>query len=511
MLSDFGIAKILDIEETHTLTGTGVGIGTPEYMSPEQGIGQGIDARADIYSLGIVFYELITGRRPYTADTPMAVIIKHINEPLPSPRQFVPDLPEKVERVILRALAKDPKNRYPDMGAFATALESLVSSSTQGTEQKLTEERTMDILGTPKGAIPIPDTNQKAHGQKARLKRLLPLVGLGGLACIAMITGLRYLWFRSRNLPTSLPTTTETIIPTAATVVLPTLEPSVTSSPSPTQISRRISPVDGMELVLVPAGNFLMGVTRADEDLLYSNCPKCDTTSFHDAPQRSIYLDAYWIDKTEVTVAQFAKFVNDTGTITTAKKQGWSWTFNPSINNLTQVSGRDWLHPQGNLISIGEYGQHPVVNVSWNDANAYCAWTGRRLPSEAEWEKAARGTDGRLFPWGNNLPTTQLANVNGLTNTLPVGSYPNGASPYGALDMTGNVWEWTSSYYQDDYYTAMPENNPSGPESGTNRIVRGGSWGSFVNIELVYLSSAFRFSDSPGYSSDLLGFRCAGD
>ena len=124
-LTDFGIAKILEIEETHSLTGTGVGIGTPEYMSPEQGQGQEIDARTDVYSLGVVLYELITGRKPFTGVTPMAVVIKHIHDPLPRPRLFVPDLPVKVEKVLLKALAKQPENRYSDMNAFIAALESL--------------------------------------------------------------------------------------------------------------------------------------------------------------------------------------------------------------------------------------------------------------------------------------------------------------------------------------------------------------------------------------------------
>lgn len=125
MLSDFGIAKMLEAEETMDLTGTGVGVGTPEYMSPEQGLGRAVDQRADNYSLGIVFYELVTGRKPYQADTPMAVVVKQIHDPLPRPKQFVKELPDTVERVILKALAKEPQDRFHDMGAFATALENL--------------------------------------------------------------------------------------------------------------------------------------------------------------------------------------------------------------------------------------------------------------------------------------------------------------------------------------------------------------------------------------------------
>lgn len=125
MLSDFGIAKLLDPEVTSDLTGTGTGIGTPEYMAPEQVTGTNLDQRADVYSLGVVFYEMVTGRKPYTADTPMAVLFKHASEPLPRPRSFVPSLPDKVEHVLIKALAKRPEDRYPDMEDFANALEKI--------------------------------------------------------------------------------------------------------------------------------------------------------------------------------------------------------------------------------------------------------------------------------------------------------------------------------------------------------------------------------------------------
>ena len=129
MLTDFGIAKILDLEEGQTLTVTGVGIGTPEYMSPEQGLGKKVDARTDIYALGVVLYEMLTGRRPYTADTPMAVVFKHVSEPLPRPTEFRPDLPEAVEHILLKALAKDPDDRYPDMEAMKAAMEQALAGS----------------------------------------------------------------------------------------------------------------------------------------------------------------------------------------------------------------------------------------------------------------------------------------------------------------------------------------------------------------------------------------------
>ncbi|MBN2385612.1 MAG: protein kinase [Anaerolineales bacterium] len=160
LLTDFGIAKLLETEATQTLTGTGMGVGTPEYMAPEQGLGGEIDSRVDIYSLGIVFYELVTGHRPFTADTPMAVIVKHINTPLPSPRRFIPELPEKVEAVMRQALAKNPAERYPSMGAFALALEGLPGG----------RKRTAARAGGETGRAP--ETFGTLHQEDTRLTRV---------------------------------------------------------------------------------------------------------------------------------------------------------------------------------------------------------------------------------------------------------------------------------------------------------------------------------------------------
>lgn len=140
LLTDFGVAKILEAEEGQTLTGTGVGIGTPEYMSPEQGLGKGVGPQADVYSLGVVLYEMITGRKPYTADTPMAVVLKHVSEALPRPRMYVPELPEGVERVLLKALAKQPEDRYASMEAFAEALRGVLAEGERVSRREGEEE-----------------------------------------------------------------------------------------------------------------------------------------------------------------------------------------------------------------------------------------------------------------------------------------------------------------------------------------------------------------------------------
>jgi formylglycine-generating enzyme required for sulfatase activity len=276
-------------------------------------------------------------------------------------------------------------------------------------------------------------------------------------------------------------------------------------SPSPTELLIVIEtrPADGMIMVYVPDGDFIMGsnVGTADEQ-----------------PQHTVYLDAYWIDKTEVTNAMFALFVEATGYQTDAEGQGGSWIFQGS--GWSEVSGADWQHPRGSESDLTGLDDHPVVNVSWNDAAAYCAWAGARLPSEAEWEKAARGMDGRTYPWGNQSPAGDLLNFadvnlgvnwasrsvnDGYEFTAPVGSYPAGASPYGALDMAGNVWEWVNDWYSGTYYRGSPTSNPVGPSTGNSRVLRGGSW----NHDGSNLPSSIRLWNDPSAAIDNFGLRCS--
>ncbi len=267
---------------------------------------------------------------------------------------------------------------------------------------------------------------------------------------------------------------------------------------------------DGAEMVLIPAGEFLMGSTEKDADDAMRMCEEsreynpgiqCDREKFYtdEMPQHKVYLDAYYIDKYEVTNARFRKFVQETGYITDAEKTktalAWIWSGFYKITGVTKKDGSmNWLHPngadyKGKWYSVEDEGlwDYPVAQVSWNDAAAYCEWAGKRLPTEAEWEKAARGTDARIFPWGNVYPDVGgkiRANygkgadgmLDGYEYAAPVGSFPDGASPYGVMDMAGNQWEWVADWYDVNYYKNSPYRNPEGPETGTHRIVRGGSW-----------------------------------
>jgi len=254
ILSDFGIAKPLDIEATHTLTGAGVGIGTAAYMSPEQGLGKKIDGRTDVYSLGIVYYELITGRTPFTADTPQAVIDKQIHDPLPRPAQYVTGLPEKVEHLLLKALAKAPENRYPGMGAFVKALEALLGYPTQvvgliqdteKTVEQLNEETTQDDLELDSDGTTIPEP---VLPPKPWLKWLL-VTGVIAFLCLALAASGGYLiWRNATPAAASLAPITDSPMPTetaSSIAQIPITDaPTRTVTQAPEKSSTQVSPID---------------------------------------------------------------------------------------------------------------------------------------------------------------------------------------------------------------------------------------------------------------------------
>jgi len=276
--------------------------------------------------------------------------------------------------------------------------------------------------------------------------------------------------------------------------------------------SSDISPIDGMALVNIPSGEFLRGLSDMDWQKIKSICKSCQADGLDDAyPQRTIYLDEYQIDRTEITNAQFEVFVEKTGWVTTAEANGYSYVLYKGQDTFSEVTGANWRYPTGPGASITGKGEFPVTQISWNDANAYCKWAKRRLPTEAEWEKAARGLEGWIFPWGDEEPSNTLLNYNFVNDgPVRVGSYPAGASPYGVFDMAGNLWEWVADFYNETYYKGAPDINPKGPVSGEGRVLRGGSWASkLLAGELVFITPIYRLWNKPDMSSNVLGFRCA--
>ena len=512
-LSDFGIVKLLS---AHTLTAEQALIGTPTYMSPEQAQGdKQIDGRSDIYSLGVVVFELLNGTPPYHADTGIAVALKHITAPVPSLHEMRSDLAPAVCRVVERALAKEPNQRFPTAGEFARALSAAASGAPSLQEAQTVVER-------------LPQESATADSPSARRRLPTPFsLGLLGAAGVVGLIVVAALILGGLALANGVglgaliqATTTATATRAAATVTpetsagaqadvaataieQPTEQPTATLTPAPTATETpvptstpafsagdtMVAESDGKTIIYVPAGEFLQGSLPSD--------PEARAVEM---PQRTVFLDAFWIDRTETTTAQYQKCVQA-----------------GACPPPQDTSSRQRSTYFGNT----EFAQYPVIWVSWNMADAYCRWVQRRLPTEAEWEKAARGTDGRLFPWGNQLPTSNMANIcdancpyewadrslnDGYWDTAPAEAFPAGASPYGALNMAGNVWEWVDDVYDPDYYQYAPQTNPTGPETIGMHILRGGSWqNTWAFVRTTTRDRETRFPENL-YN---VGFRCA--
>lgn len=250
---------------------------------------------------------------------------------------------------------------------------------------------------------------------------------------------------------------------------------SIATAPGLDIGSVMFSQKDRAILMYVPEGDFRMGSNQWREN---------------ESPIHTVYLDAFWVYQTEVTIEMYAGFLNEMGN---QSEGGATWLKLDRGNYINLVDGI-WQAESG-------LKEHPVQNVRWYGAQAYCEWAGGRLPTEAEWEKAARGTDERSYPWGEGIDPS-LANYFHLAGGVtPVGSYPEGASPYGALDMAGNAIEWVLDWYEEDYYNSLVYDNPQGPVTGTNKGVRGGDGTSTGDTA----RTSYRFSSAP-YSP--AGFRC---
>jgi len=554
-LTDFGIAKM--VEGATQLTATGMITGTPEYMSPEQAQGLPLDQRSDIYSLGVVLYEMLTGKVPFQAETPVAVLLKKIQDTLPPPTALNPDIPDRLEPVLLKALAKNPDDRYSSMGEFLAAWKRAYVES----QAELSTHRAAPVLPvTIKQAAPAAESSMAqpaAHPSRpemapapvaapARQNSSLLWTALGAgavfLICALVVGGFmvrRFLINRAQpagkytlaavapltDTPVSLQDTpTEAIAapagqqepsrtPEPTLAPAPTQPPAVTNTPAPTALPLSPTPLSlpdrivdryGVAMVLVPEGEFVMG---SDMQRVMGICPglykgaACDPVRFkNEAGEHIVYLDSYYIDQYEVTNAQYAECV----------RQG---ACRPPADTSSKTRASYYGDPA--------YDNYPVIHVTWFDARAYCQWRGARLPSEAEWEKSARGTDGRFYPWGNtfdgsyanscdrncNEPRSIETFDDGFADTSPVGWYAAGQSPYGVFDLAGNVWEWTADWLDPNYYASLPPKvrNPLGPASGEERVLRGGSWLS----DAFNLRSALRYSYKPALEAVHIGFRCA--
>jgi serine/threonine-protein kinase len=456
-LSDFGIAKlILDDETTNDLTGTGRGIGTFKYMAPEQGKGHA-DSRSDIYSLGVVFYQMVTGSIPFDADTPLHAMIRKSTESLPNPRQYIRDLPVHIEKILIKALAREPEDRFQTMKKFADALEGKYIETEGGEETK--------TIGLPI----FSQTKKWISG--ALIVIVFLLCCSGGLFAAYPVVS---------SFLTPAPTATQTPSPTPRATNTPRF------TPTPTPIPEEFTNDAGATMRLVPEGEFIMGGNDGNAD---------------ERPRHLVYLETFYMDKYEVTNSLYEACVEDGAC--DPPQDGSSGTRSAYYGN-------------------SQYADYPVIHVNWDQAQTYCEWRGARLPTEAEWEKAARGIDEYKYPWGNSFQCRNGnfddlmrldgyvipggPNCDGYKDTAPVGLFDDGSSPYTIYDMAGNVWEWVADWYDENYYSDSPNKDPQGPPFGSGRVIRGGAWDVANTKNLL---ATRRIGYDPSTTANYLGFRCA--
>jgi len=371
--------------------------------------------------------------------------------------------------LVSKALAKDPVQRYPDAGAFAAALEKVEEPA----------RVPVDTRADSQPRVPPAKPTARRWWRRGYLWAAISLVLVLGGVLLGQILG--------RGSPGILagPVATETATPEPSSTATPPPTPTAAPpTPNPPGAASKppactvagqnwASPVDEMQMVCIPSGKFSMGSITGNNN---------------EKPVHEVYLDAYWLDRYEVSNDQYQQCVT-VGVCT--PPQDTSSTKYPSYYGNEQ------------------YAIYPVINVDWNQAAAYCRWAGKRLPSEAEWEKAARGTDKRTYPWGEEINCAS-ANYWGkdggcVGDTSAVGGLPGGASPYGALDMAGNVWEWVNDWYSENSYIISAPNNPTGPATELYRVQRGGSW----SYNLTFARTTNRFKNNPDSKNSDVGFRCA--
>lgn len=435
MLLDFGIARTADLPDG--LTRAGESLGTPFYMCPEQIRGEVCDARSDLYALGVVFFELLTARRPFEGDSSTAIQMAHLSTPPPSLTDYDPAIPASCDAVIQKLLQKRREDRFQTASELLATLTALGVNSGPSTLRPVIapmpqSEPSRSASGvsrihtnTPPPAVESAAGSVHAQPKEPTVKTAAGFKGkLLALAAVSILTVVAAL---------------------AAALAFTRPKPA-------------IADVHGT-MLLVSGGSFLFGDNSTDSP----------------NPSQTLTLPGFYVDQTEVSNAEYKKFCDATGHAS------------PSSPDYT-------LKPQD-----------PVADVTLEDAKAYAAWAGKRLPTEQEWEKAARGTDGRPFPWGKDPWTT------GIPDTLqPIDSFQDRRSPVGALNMAGNVFEWTTSAFPagDREYADMQKTLGTDAFSRSWCIIKGGSFSPHGD---VFFRSFMRRGWPSDQHSPLIGFRCVRD
>jgi serine/threonine-protein kinase len=521
LLADFGIARMAE-----GATVTMVGAGTPAYMAPEQVKGLDPVPQTDIYAMGVILFEMVTGgERPFTGESKDTtgtinelIRWEQVNLPPPDPRMYNPDLPEPIAQIILKCLEKDPGDRYRSAQELSQALQAAFAEIQQisphlAGEQELSEGWIAELMSGSRQEIL--ETNGEPFLDSMIQRKRSPLWILVPVIAAVLISGIVYTLYRTNQDSSSLAAVAEST-PSAiisAEIVetsLPSITPTETIIPTSTPGigSTLVSPVDGMTMVFVPAGTFTMGSTTED---VYDICRKisgtnssyCTDRYIDEVPQHEVNLAGYWIDQTEVTNAMYAAFLNQEGN---RQEEGDFWYAAFKTDSMIEEVDGNWSVIEG-------YEDFPVSFISWQGASAYCQYTGRRLPTEAEWEKAAGGPDGRNYPWGEDI-SCDLSNYNYecYGGPAPGGTFLLDQSVYGVYDMAGNLAEWVEDYYDEDFYEQSPIDQPVNLIPSRYRVIRGGYAGYNI-MKGIYSRVTYRrgpdlWGNYPSYDP-YIGFRCA--
>lgn len=467
-VTDFGIVKVRGVKGG---TQMGFNPGTPEYMSPEQARGRELDQRSDIYSLGIVIYEMLTGHVPFEDDgngtSDYEIRRGHIELPVPPLSKFYPGVSPEIEKIVLKALEKDPDDRYQTARQFLEVIEDYESTGAArfstgkvagaGARQTVVQEGRSESARSPQtgpssvrlGQTVVTDANRPQTGAA-----YLP-TDSNGAQSVGTLSGRD-----SSVLETGQKSKVPLIAGIAAVLVVSGAIAAwlLTRPEAPPVIGPEGSPGAPVGMISIPSGKFLMGRDDGND---------------YEKPAHEVTVQPFLIDKNEVTTQEYAEFVR-------------------------QRRRQAPVHWPNGQYAPGE-ANIPVVNVSWYDARDYCEWAGKRLPTEEEWEYAARGRENLLYPYGNQWkPNFSNAGETELRKPQAVGSYPDGASPFSVFDLAGNVAEWLATDYKP-----YP-NSTARPDDG-NKIVRGGS---FKN-PAAEQTATDRFFYRPNQKFDFIGFRCA--
>ena len=482
VLVDFGIAKTYNPQLKTTLGARAV---TPGY-SPIEQYGQTnavTDARTDIYALGATLYTLLTGQEPPEAP------LRTLSDLLVPPRQLNPAISPAIDAALLHALQVHPDRRFQSVGEFKKVISGQLSVT--GSQSAVGGAAAQGSAAAP-ALSPITPATLIIPQAARRFPWKWAAIGAGVLAGLALLGVVIGPMLRGAGegrvtqtatarvvepskTPTMTPAPTRAPIPTVTPAPTdapaPTVTPVPTDAPAPTATSpgigsSQISPVDGMVLSYIPAGTFQMG---------------SESVSNNELPVHTVTLGAFWMDQAEVTNRMYALCLAD---------RACSPPYESGSSTRSSYFGNS------------SYADYPVINVDWYQAETYCAWAGRELPTEAQWEYAAHGGEyWGPYPWGGGIDSS-MANYNRYVgDTSNVFRYA--ANGYGLYDMAGNVWEWVADWYGP--YSSAAADNPTGPISGNTRVMRGGSWDQWYGTMFV----TYRGSDGPADSNNSIGFRCA--